>query len=128
MDNPTTNNPTNGVRPCSSPGDAGRLADGRLFLLGRASRVFRTQAGVWCYPALVERALTGLASSAAGTVVQAADGRAVLVLESGDPAAAEAEAARLDPAVVPHDAVRVVARIPRDPRHASKIDYGALEA
>lgn len=109
-------------------GDAGRLADGRLFLLGRASRVFRTQAGVWCYPALVERALTSLAASTAGTVVQAADGRAVLVLESGDPAAAEAEAARLDPAVVPHDAVRVVARIPRDPRHASKIDYGALEA
>ena len=68
------------------------------------------------------------ASSTAGTVVRAADGRAVLVLESGDPIAAVAEAARLDPVRVPHDEVRVVARIPRDPRHASKIDYGALDA
>ena len=108
-------------------GDAGRLVDGKLFLLGRASRVFRTSSGVWCYPALVEQALEGLSSCTAGPVVRAADGRAVLVLESGDPAAAVAEAARLDPARVPHDEVRVVARIPRDPRHASKIDYGALE-
>ena len=76
----------------------------------------------------MEQALEGLASSTAGTVVRAADGRAVLVLESGDPAAAVAEAARLDPVRVPHDEVRVVARIPRDPRHASKIDYGALDA
>ena len=108
-------------------GDAGRLVDGKLFLLGRASRVFRTTSGVWCYPALVEQALDGLESSTAGTVVRAADGRAVLVLESGDPAAAVAEASRLDPVRVPHDEVRVVAHIPRDPRHASKIDYGAIE-
>ena len=51
----------------------------------------------------------------------------MLVLESGDPEAAVAEAARLDPVRVPRDEVRVVSRIPRDPRHASKIDYGALE-
>jgi len=107
-------------------GDAGRLVDGKLFLLGRASRVFRTASGAWCYPALVEQALEGLAHSTAGTVVRAADGRAVLVLESGAPAAAAAEASLLDPVRVPHDEVRVVARIPRDPRHASKIDYGAL--
>ena len=109
-------------------GDAGRLVEGRLYLLGRASRVFRTAAGVWCYPALVEHALAGLSASTAGTVVRGTDGRAVLVLESADPRAAEAEAARLDPARVPHDAVRIVPRIPRDPRHASKIDYGALVA
>ena len=109
-------------------GDAGRLKDGKLFLLGRASRVFRTASGVWCYPALVEQALEGLASSTAGTVVRAGDGRAMLVLESCNPAAAAAEAAQLDPVRVPHDEVKVVARIPRDPRHASKIDYGALVA
>lgn len=108
-------------------GDAGRFVEGKLFLLGRASRVFRTSSGVWCYPALVEQALEGLASCTAGTVVRSADGKAVLVLESGDPAAATAEAAKLDPLRVPHDEVRVVASIPRDPRHASKIDYGALE-
>ena len=109
-------------------GDAGRFVDGRLYLLGRASRVFCTASGAWCYPALVEHALAGLSSSTAGTVVRSADGRAVLVLESADPRAAEDEAARLDPVRVPHDVVRVVPRIPRDPRHASKIDYGALTA
>ena len=109
-------------------GDAGRMVDGRLYLLGRASRVFRTAGGAWCYPALVEHELAGLSSSTAGTVVRASDGRAVLVLESGDPRAAEAEAARLDPSRVPHDDIRVVEHIPRDPRHASKIDYGALVA
>ena len=109
-------------------GDAGRMVDGRLYLLGRASRVFRTAGGAWCYPALVEHELAGLSASTAGTVVRASDGRAVLVLESGDPHAAEAEAARLDPSRVPHDDIRVVEHIPRDPRHASKIDYGALVA
>ena len=109
-------------------GDAGRMVDGRLYLLGRASRVFRTAGGAWCYPALVEHELAGLSSSTAGTVVRASGGRAVLVLESGDPRAAEAEAARLDPSRVPHDDIRVVEHIPRDPRHASKIDYGALVA
>ena len=109
-------------------GDAGRMVDGRLYLLGRASRVFRTASGVWCYPALVEHELAGLSASTAGTVVRSAGGRAVLVLESADPRAAENEAARLDSARVPHDVVRVVPRIPRDPRHASKIDYGALTA
>ena len=108
-------------------GDAGRFVDGKLFLLGRASRVFRTSSGVWCYPALVEQALEGLASCTAGTVVRSASGKAVLVLESGDPAAATAEAAKLDPLRVPHDEVRIVSHIPRDPRHASKIDYGALK-
>ena len=109
-------------------GDAGRMVDGGLYLLGRASRVFRTAGGAWCYPALVEHELAGLSASTAGTVVRASDGRAVLVLESGDPRAAEAEAARLDPSRVPHDDIRVVPHIPRDPRHASKIDYGALVA
>ena len=107
-------------------GDAGRLVDGKLYLLGRASRVFQAASGHWCFPALIERELEGLAASTAGTVVLAADGKAVLVLESDDPQAAEAEAAGLDPARVPHDAVRVVPHIPRDPRHASKIDYAAL--
>ena len=53
------------------------------------------------------------AVAAAGMAVAAAAGGEVLTL--------------LPPARVPHDDVRVVARIPRDPRHASKIDYGALE-
>ena len=116
-----------GERIYHRTGDAGRLVGGKLFLLGRASRVFQTASGVWCYPALVEQALEGLASCTAGTVVRASNGRAVLVLESCDPVAAQAEADRLDPTRVPHDEVRVVSHIPRDPRHASKIDYGALE-
>lgn len=120
------NNIRVGGRIFHRTGDAGRLVDGRLYLLGRASMVFRTAAGAWCYPALVEHALAGLSASTGGTVVRSTDGRAVLFLESANPCAAEAEAASLDPVCVPHDTVRVVQRIPRDPRHASKIDYGAL--
>ena len=107
-------------------GDAGRLVGGRLFLLGRASRVFTTPGGAKAYPALIERELLKLDASSAGTLVRGRDGRAVLILESADPEAARAEALSLDRRRVPYDEIRVVARIPRDPRHASKIDYNAL--
>jgi len=70
--------------------------------------------------------LLKLDASSAGTLVRGRDGRAVLILESADPEAARAEALSLDRRRVPYDEIRVVARIPRDPRHASKIDYNAL--
>ncbi len=107
-------------------GDAGRLVKGRLFLLGRAGRVFRTPAGGWYFPALAEHAIQALPGVTAGTVVQRQTGEAVLVLESANESAAQAAAAQLDRKIVPFTEIRVVPHIPRDPRHASKLDYGAL--
>lgn len=107
-------------------GDAGRLCGGKLFLLGRASRVFRTRDGIWCYPAQVERILAKLRASSAGTLLRRPDGAAILFLESTDTAGAKAEAETLDRSLVPFDGVCVLPRLPRDPRHASKIDYAAL--
>lgn len=109
-------------------GDAGRMVGGKLYLLGRAGRVFRTPSGDWYYPAVAEHLIAALPGVTAGTVVRRDDGLAVLVLESADPASALRAAETLPRSTVPYDEVKVVARIPRDPRHASKIDYGALAA
>ena len=108
-------------------GDAGRFdPDGRLWLLGRIrERVLRDGVEWWPLPAEV-RALRvdGVTHSAYVGANDARRGRrAVLVVES-DPRRAHA----LEPALRralhpwPLDELRVVTRIPRDPRHASKTD------
>ena len=115
-----------GTRIFHRTGDAGRLFGGKLFLLGRASRVFRTRGGIWCYPAQVERILSKLRASSAGTLLRRPDGATTLFLESADAVGAKAEAETLDRSLVPFDEVCVLPRLPRDPRHASKIDYATL--
>ena len=112
-------------------GDAGRLdQDGRLWLLGRVrERVVRDGMLWWPLPAEV-RALRveGVTHAAYVGVPDPARGkRAVLVAESDPRRTQELEPAlrrALDP--WPLDELRVVKRIPRDPRHASKTDVEAL--
>ena len=112
-------------------GDAARLdPEGRLWLLGRIrERVLRDGVEWWPLPAEV-RALRvpGVTHSAYVGASDARRGRrAVLVVES-DPGRADA----LEPALQraldpwPMDELRVVTRIPRDPRHASKTDVETL--
>lgn len=112
-------------------GDAGRLdPDGRLWLLGRVrERVVRDGVVWWPLPAEV-RALhvEGVTHAAYVGASDARMGRrAVLVVES-DPRRAHA----LEPALRraldpwPIDELRIVERIPRDPRHASKTDVETL--
>lgn len=112
-------------------GDAARLdRDGRLWLLGRLrERVVRDGVVWWPLPAEV-RAL-GVQGVTHAAYVGASDPRlgtrAVLAVES-DPRRAQALRPALERALDPWplDDLRVVKRIPRDPRHASKTDLETL--
>jgi len=107
-------------------GDMGYLDDrGRLWLLGRASAVIDDARGI-VYPFAVEcvaREVLGVRRSA----MIARQGRRVLVVErtesdaplDSSPALAALEWAKVDELVV-------VAKLPMDRRHNSKIDYAAL--
>ena len=112
-------------------GDAARLdPEGRLWLLGRIrERVERDGVVWWPLPAEVRaldvKGVTHAAYIGASDVQRGK--RAVLVVEA-DPRRAlvlePALRAALDP--WPIDELRVVDRIPRDPRHASKTDVETL--
>lgn len=120
-----------GERVWHRTGDAARQdASGRLWLVGRVSQRVRRAAAVW-WPGPVETfavSVEGVRHAAYLGVPDAALGqRAVLCVEC--------EHARLDPAAerrlrdesgAPVDEIRVLARIPRDPRHASKTDFEGL--
>jgi acyl-CoA synthetase (AMP-forming)/AMP-acid ligase II len=120
-----------GERVWHRTGDAARLdASGRLWLVGRVSqRVVR--AGVTWWPGPVETFAVGLPgvrhAAYVGMPDPALGQRAVLCVECED--------ARLEPASKPRlradsgapvDELRVLAHIPRDPRHASKTDLETL--
>jgi acyl-CoA synthetase (AMP-forming)/AMP-acid ligase II len=107
-------------------GDAGRLAGGRLFLLGRSSRAFRDADGVWCFPMLIEARLRAIPGIAAGMVLRLPDGRLVAAVEPDGTKPESSLSAAIAAADVPHDFVKILPTLPRDPRHRSKIDYGAL--
>jgi acyl-CoA synthetase (AMP-forming)/AMP-acid ligase II len=107
-------------------GDAGRLAGGRLFLLGRSSRAFRDANGVWCFPMLIEARLRAIPGIAAGTVLRLLDGRLAAAIEPDGSVPEASLPASIADADVPHDFVQILPALPRDPRHRSKIDYGAL--
>jgi acyl-CoA synthetase (AMP-forming)/AMP-acid ligase II len=121
-----------GERVWHRTGDAARRDEqGRLWLMGRVSqRVERAGETWWSTPAEV-RALSapGVRHAAYLGVPDARLGqRAVLCVEAEggrlDDAARAGLLHRLHP--VPVDELRMLARIPRDPRHASKTDVAAL--
>lgn len=120
-----------GARVWHRTGDAGRLdAEGRLWLMGRVrERVVRDGTTWWGLAAEVRALRDARVRHAAYLGV--ADGlggaRAVLVVES-TASWSEADRSALVARVAPHpvDEVRVLQRIPRDPRHASKTDVEAL--
>ncbi len=107
-------------------GDAGRLVGGRLFLLGRSSRAFRDASGAWRFPMLLEARLRAIPGIAAGTVLRLPDGRLAAAVEPDGSVPEASLPAAIATAGVPHDIVRVLRVLPRDPRHRSKIDYGSL--
>lgn len=111
-------------------GDAGRVdGEGRLWLMGRVgARVRRGGVVWWSTPAeVLALAVPGVRHAAYLGLPDATFGeRAVLCVEA--PAAQPGLEARLRAALrpIPVDEVRVLRRIPRDPRHASKTDTAAL--
>jgi acyl-CoA synthetase (AMP-forming)/AMP-acid ligase II len=113
-------------------GDAGYLdAQGRLFLLGRLQQRVERKGRVWWSLEAERRALQvpGVAFAAYFGLSDPGLGqRAVLCVESAAPAAALEAALRQALAPYPVDRFKVLPRLPKDPRHGSKIDLEALKA
>ena len=105
-------------------GDAGRLDDERnLYLYGRVSTAFQDDDGKWFFTMLCEVQLKYLPNIQAGTVLKMADGITVFLETSLQRIEAEK---LLVETCIPFQKVEILEHIPRDPRHNSKIDYGAL--
>lgn len=121
-----------GDRVWHRTGDAAWMdADGRLWLMGRVKERVRRDGWVWWGGAAEARVLEvpGVRHAAYVGVADAQLGqRAVLCVETASGSLADAERAAITAALGPFPADEVVPlpRIPRDPRHASKTDAGAL--
>lgn len=103
-------------------GDSGFMRAGELFLTGRCKQLIPISSG-WLSPFLIENQLMTTPGITMGTLIQAGN-RLVLAVESALPVAQLRE--RLTS--IPHDLIQVFQRIPRDPRHHSKIDYEQLKS
>ncbi len=107
-------------------GDSGCMdASGNIFLTGRCSAVFEHK-GVTVYPFLYEHAFQQLNGVSAGTVLRI-DAQAVAVLELSDKSRKIPVASALRNMPVAFDRIHFMKKIPRDPRHHSKIDYERLK-
>jgi olefin beta-lactone synthetase len=119
-----------GDRVWHRTGDGGLLdAEGRLWLLGRVAQRVERADGTWWPMAAEVRALTvpGVRHAAyLGIPGQGGGEAAVLCMEVKDPPEDLEARVRRTLAPIPVDQVRVLARIPRDPRHASKTDGARL--
>jgi olefin beta-lactone synthetase len=109
-------------------GDAGFVgAAGRLYLTGRCDQMIR-RAGGWISPFLVEDLLRQMPGAAAGTVLESGGQLTVFVEPIADAKQSDLEKTLRARLPFPIDNVVVMKKIPRDPRHFSKIDYARLRA
>ncbi|NJM17108.1 MAG: AMP-binding protein [Bacteroidales bacterium] len=102
-------------------GDSGFVNNGELYLTGRCMQLILTGNG-YLSPFVIENQLQDVDGISAGTLLQH-NGQLVLVAESNRTALQLEKSLR----EIPHHQIKVVARIPRDPRHHSKIDYEKLK-
>lgn len=108
-------------------GDSGFLdPNGRLFLCGRCSQTIR-KGGKLYGPFLYENLLGALDGISMGTILLLED-QLTLVVEAEKGADRKQLEQQLNDSNLNFDQIRWINRIPRDPRHNSKIDYGQLKA
>lgn len=108
-------------------GDAGYLdGNGSLFLMGRVTSRFEWK-GDYIYTFPIENRLNEIPGIAIGTIIKIGE-RAILVieLEKGYSHRWEAVISQIKELGIPHDEIDIRKKIPRDPRHNSKIDYNLL--
>ncbi len=105
-------------------GDSGRLMDGVLYLLGRSNSLI-VEKGQVISPFIVEQQLGQIKGVNIGTMLLINEKKQLFVeLENAD----ESERIKneINELALGHDEVFFIDRMPRDPRHFSKIEYKKL--
>lgn len=107
-------------------GDSGYINDdGVLFLTGRVNTLIHSEDGI-ISPFLYENALLQIEGVETGTVIFSGDNITHLIIEKKQDAIEEIIRAKISETGLKHHMLSFVKKIPRDPRHNSKIDYEKL--
>ncbi|XOV68862.1 MAG: AMP-binding protein [Fluviicola sp.] len=102
-------------------GDSGFLKDGQLYLTGRCQQLIYHQ-GTILSPFIIENQLQQIEGVTMGTLLQL-NSKLTLIVEG----ASRENLVRKNCSNIPFEDL-IFMKIPRDPRHNSKIDYPALKA
>jgi len=111
-------------------GDAGFIGtDGNLYLVGRCSQIIKTATNT-IYPFIVEEQLRGIDGVASGTLMEL-DGSLVYFIELEHEINLDEQIrlkveTKIEELNLPKGSVLFL-KLPRDPRHFSKIDYSRLK-
>lgn len=107
-------------------GDSGYLdKENRLFLTGRCDQLIYCKDVVLC-PFIYEAKLLDIAGIRSGTLIQWND-EILFVIEIKETADSDSIVSQINTWNPNHFPIKIVSQIPRDPRHQSKTDYGALK-
>ena len=101
-------------------GDSGRIVEGKLYLLGRCKQLIKYKDG-YLSPFVYEYFIRNDLGFSCGTVLMI---HHVLTLIIEDQSAEEKT---ISSKLLPYDSVVFLKKIPRDPRHHTKIDYSKLD-
>lgn len=111
----------NGNKLWHRTGDSGFLIGEQLYLTGRHAQLINFQGRILS-PFIIENKVQAIEGVRMGTLLQVKN-KLILILEL-DQEREEIDVSSLD---IPYDQIKYVSKIPRDPRHRSKIDYQVLE-
>ncbi len=111
----------NGNKLWHRTGDSGFLIGEQLYLTGRHAQLINFQGRILS-PFIIENKVQTIEGVRMGTLLQVKN-KLILILEL-DQEREEIDVSSLD---IPYDQIKYVSKIPRDPRHRSKIDYQVLE-
>jgi acyl-CoA synthetase (AMP-forming)/AMP-acid ligase II len=115
-----------GAKVYHRTGDSGCMdAHGNLFLTGRCSTVFKSK-DTMVYPFLYEHGFQLIPGVSAGTVLHM-NGETVAVIELHDRKQKKAVESAIRAMPLVFDRICFLKKVPRDPRHHSKIDYEKLK-
>ncbi len=105
-------------------GDSGIFKDGKLFLHGRCAQLIQTK-DRYISPFIIENQLQEMNEIAFGTLIKHHDDL-ILCIELHDGFTEKEAKASIQQHDILYDQLKTLNKIPRDPRHYSKIDYGKL--
>ncbi|MCG8702079.1 MAG: AMP-binding protein [Bacteroidales bacterium] len=105
--------------------DSGYIdGNGNLYLTGRCRQLIKW-GGKYVSPFIYEHVLSTIEGVVIGTVISE-NQKLKVVVELKKEAGIEEIYSALSDSSLPYDSIQVVQKIPRDPRHNSKIDYDAM--